>query len=148
MKDFKIIKCDKLVASHTTLTGEFVALVELQALSSNTSQVFSANTWTEAVEHFQLTKYTRPQKPTLIVVPKEISNWKAKTILEIEGLLTTVETIINNLEGAEGIAVRNAWRGGAPFSRNSLTVDRLSTQLGLTKEQIDNMFIRADTLKV
>lgn len=84
----------------------------------------------------------------LVIIPDEIENWRARTILEIDGVLAVVDELIQNLQGTEGIVVRNAWQGRAPISRQSQTVQTLASQLNLTAEQMDNMFIRAAALTI
>lgn len=81
-------------------------------------------------------------------IPREIANWRARAILELQGLLPTVEALITAMTGPEGIVVRNAWAAGAPLARHGPTVTALSPQLGLTSDQIDSMFIAAAALEV
>jgi len=81
-------------------------------------------------------------------VPREIANWRARAVLELSGLLTTVESAIAAMTGPEGVVVRNAWQSGAPLARRGPTVTALGPALGLTDQQIDQMFIQADALQV
>lgn len=81
-------------------------------------------------------------------VPGEIANWRAKAVLEIAGLLPTVEAALSAMPGEAGIVARNAWRDGAPFVRNGPTVTALAAVLGLTGEQVDAMFRQAAALSV
>ena len=81
-------------------------------------------------------------------VPKEIANWRAKAVLEIAGLLPTVEATLAAMPGEAGIVARSAWAAGAPFARNGPTVTTLSVALGLTGEQVDAMFRQAAAIAV
>lgn len=81
-------------------------------------------------------------------VPTEIANWRARAVLEIAGLLPTVEALITAMEGEAGVVVRTAWDRGSPLVRDGATVTALAAQLGLTSEQIDAMFIQAAALQV
>jgi hypothetical protein len=81
-------------------------------------------------------------------VPREIANWRARAILELQGLLPTVDGMIAAMTGPEAIVVRNAWYAGAPLARRGATVTALASQLGLTPDQIDAMFIAAENLHV
>jgi len=81
-------------------------------------------------------------------IPREIANWRARAVLEIAGLLPTVETAIAGMTGPDGVVVRNAWQSGAPLARRGPTVQALAPALGLSEEQVDLMFIQADALKV
>jgi hypothetical protein len=81
-------------------------------------------------------------------VPREIANWRARAVLELAGLLPTVEATISGIEGQAGTVVRNAWQSGAPLARHGPTVSALAPALGLTEAQVDAMFIQAEALSV
>ena len=86
--------------------------------------------------------------PEPVVVPQELANWQARAVLEIAGLLPTVEAAIAALTGDAGIVARAAWNSGAPFVRNGPTVLALSSALGLSSAQVDAMFLQAESLDV
>lgn len=81
-------------------------------------------------------------------VPREIANWRARAVLELAGLLPTVEAAISSMNGPEAIVVRHAWNSGSPLARRGATVAALAPALGLSEEQVDAMFIQADSLAV
>lgn len=81
-------------------------------------------------------------------VPREIANWRARTVLELAGLLPAVEACIAAMTGPESIVVRHAWQSAAPLARRGATVAALAPALGLTDAQVDSMFMQAETLKV
>lgn len=83
-----------------------------------------------------------------IRVPREIANWRARAVLELQGLLPQVEEAIAAMSGPESIVVRNAWHAGAPLARHGATVTALASQLGLATEEIDAMFIAAESINV
>lgn len=89
-----------------------------------------------------------PVAPPPVFIPQEIANWRARAVLEIAGLLATVETALDALPGNAGIVARAAWNSGAPFVRNGPTVVALSAALSLTSEQVDNLFLQAAALSV
>jgi hypothetical protein len=89
-----------------------------------------------------------PPPPEPVVIPYEIANWRARAVLEIAGLLPTVDAAIAALTGDAGIVARAAWNSGAPFVRNGPTVTALSSALGLTSAQVDAMFLQAESLDV
>jgi hypothetical protein len=89
-----------------------------------------------------------PPPPAPVVIPTEIANWRARAVLEIAGLLPTVDAAIAALAGDAGIVARSAWHAGAPLVRHGPTVLALSSALGLTDEQVDAMFLRAEALEV
>jgi hypothetical protein len=81
-------------------------------------------------------------------VPREIANWRARAVLEIAGLLPAVEAVIAAMTGPEAIIVRHAWQSAAPLARRGPTVAALAPALGLTADQVDAMFIQAESLSV
>lgn len=81
-------------------------------------------------------------------MPTEIPNWRAKAVLELAGLLPTVEAMLAAMTGPEGVVARAAWTAGAPLSRSGPTVLALTQQLGLTDAQVDAMFRQAVALEV
>jgi hypothetical protein len=81
-------------------------------------------------------------------VPREIANWRARAVLELSGLLPSVEAALATMDGPEAIVVRHAWQSGAPLARKGPTVSALAPALGLTEEQVDSMFIQAASLEV
>jgi hypothetical protein len=81
-------------------------------------------------------------------IAREIANWRARAVLELAGILGTVEAAISAMDGPAGIVVRNAWQSGAPLARRGPTVSGLAPALGLTEEQVDQMFIQAEALSV
>jgi len=79
-------------------------------------------------------------------VPAEVANWRARAVLELAGLLPSVEAALGAMTGSEGIVARAAWQAGAPFVRNGPTVASIATALSLTSEQVDAMFVQAAAL--
>jgi hypothetical protein len=81
-------------------------------------------------------------------VPAQIENWRARAVLEVEGLLPQVDTLIDALTGPEGVAVKTAWIFGASLTRNGATVQAIAAQLGLNDEQVDTLFRQAAALSI
>lgn len=83
-----------------------------------------------------------------IEVPRSIPNWRARAVIELNGLTAQVEQAIEAMTGPEGVVARFAWNGNADFERNGTTVTALANALGLSDAQIDNMFIQAAQLTI
>lgn len=82
-------------------------------------------------------------------VPQTMTAWQARAILEIEGLLTQVESAIAELdEGPAKIIIKSAWENNAEFKRDSLAIEGISKSIGLTSEQVDELFRKGASLKV
>jgi len=81
-------------------------------------------------------------------VPREIPNWRAKVILASMGLLTAVEAAIAALPEPDRTVASLAWGGDAKLARRGKTVLGLAAALGLSSDQIDQLFIAAEALEV
>jgi hypothetical protein len=82
-------------------------------------------------------------------VPQSMTAWQARAILEMEGLLTQVESAIAELdEGPVKIIIKSAWENNADFKRDSLAIEGISKSIGLTSEQVDELFIKGASLTV
>lgn len=79
-------------------------------------------------------------------VPPAVTARQARLALLSAGLLSQVTTILAAMTGPEGEAARIEWEYALGIERNSPLVTALSSQLGLTDEQVDNLFIAAKTL--
>jgi hypothetical protein len=87
-------------------------------------------------------------KHPLVPVPGKIANWRAKAVLGMAGLLSSVEAALNAMaEPARTVALA-AWNGGADLARNGPTVLALAQVLGLNDDQVDDMFRQAAALEV
>jgi hypothetical protein len=76
-------------------------------------------------------------------VPPVIPAWKGKAALREAGLLDAVEAAI----AAAGGRVQDAWAGASEWSRDSEFLLSLAATLGLTVEQIDQIFGKADIIQ-
>lgn len=82
-------------------------------------------------------------------VPQSMTAWQARAILEMEGLFTQVESAIAELdEGPVKIIIKSAWENNADFKRDSLAIEGISKSIGLTSEQVDELFIKGASLTV
>jgi hypothetical protein len=74
-------------------------------------------------------------------VPKFLANWRVKAVLDMQGLTPTVDAAIEAMpDGMEKIVVSRAWNGNGDVLRYSPTVTSFMSILGLTEEQVDEMF--------
>jgi len=79
-------------------------------------------------------------------VPQSVPMRNARLMLLQEGLLTTVQEHIANMEGVEGEAARINWEFALTVERNDPLVKYLIPTLGKTEDEIDQMFVEADRL--
>ena len=82
----------------------------------------------------------------VIPVPQIIPNWSLRAQLQIIGLFDNVQTMIDNLTGTEKIVAVQQWEYGNQVERNHPLVIQIGTELGLTSQQIDQIFTDANNL--
>lgn len=81
-------------------------------------------------------------QPIELKVPKVVSPRQVRLLLLQQNLLEEVETMI----ATQDRAIQIAWEYAQEFRRDDVLLNQLSSNLGLTKEQIDNFFIEASRL--
>lgn len=70
-------------------------------------------------------------------VPASVRMWQARAVLSAAGHLATVDAAIANSGNA---AWQAAWEYAPEISRASALVNQMAALLGLTSEQVDQMF--------
>lgn len=89
--------------------------------------------------------WVQAEKPAF--VPNEVSMWKAKSILEVQGFLPDVVKTINTLPGDDGVVARHKWAHATTVSRTDALVSALQSAFGWSDAVVDGMFIAAYNLK-
>lgn len=119
-----------------TLTGEQLARVE--AIYADDIALYESIT-----EAGQI--YTPPSEPE--PVPSPITAWQAKAALamtphsEAGTMLVAAEAALAAIpDGAEKIVVLSAWNNNAKFERTSPTILSFGAVLGMTSDDLDNLF--------
>ena len=82
-----------------------------------------------------------------VAVPVEVAMWKAKSILEVQGVLPDVVKAINTMPGDEGIVARQKWEHATVVSRTDSLVTGMQSSMGWSDAVVDGMFIAAANLK-
>lgn len=86
-----------------------------------------------------------PYEPTPPSVPLQVPMWAVRTVLQNDGLFDQAQALIT---ASTDNALKNVWEYGNFADRNSTAIQTLATSLGLTSEQVDQMFIDANNLSV
>lgn len=84
-------------------------------------------------------------KPT---VAEEVQLWRIRTILKVLGMEQVVEIALNSLQDPQKTGALYIWNYGTTVERNSQTVQLLQSVLGLTSEQVDDIFIQAQNIQL
>jgi len=78
----------------------------------------------------------------------EVDNWKLKAILNEDGLLTSVETAIDNLPEPTKTNALFAWNNSPTIDSNSNTTGLIQAVLKLSKEEVFDIFARAQNFTI
>lgn len=94
----------------------------------------------DAYDGAGFTAPTAPSEATL-VVPQTVTQFQARAALYLAGLLDEVEALMSAAETPA--LAKLAWQHAVEFRRDSPTVQTMASELGLTDQQIDQLFITA-----
>ena len=87
-----------------------------------------------------------PADPPPVPVITSVTMRQARLALLQQGLLTQVNNAVASMPGVQGEAVRIEWEFSSTVERNRPLVQSLAVSLGLTSQQIDDLFTLAATL--
>lgn len=90
-------------------------------------------------------EFHAPPKPPSNPIPQQVPMWAVRTVLQNDGLFDQAQALV---EASTDNALKNVWEYGNFADRNSNAIATLSAALGLTSEQVDQMFIDANGLIV
>ena len=79
-------------------------------------------------------------------IPQEIALWQFRAAVDLAGLKPSVESAISALPDQQKIVATQKWEYGNTVRRNHQMITTLSAALGLTPEQVDNIFKTAASL--
>lgn len=94
-------------------------------------------------EHTIVDYVEPPVVPEPIPVPQTVSMRQARLALLQAGKLSAVNSAISSMPGAQGDAARIEWEFSSEVRRNQPLVTALTPVLGMTSEQLDQLFILA-----
>lgn len=80
------------------------------------------------------------------IVPNEVALWKIRTVLKLMQLETTIETALNSLSEPTKTAALYIWEKGNSIDRFSQTILFLQSELQMTDEQVDDIFVQANEI--
>lgn len=82
------------------------------------------------------------------IVPSEVALWKIRVILKIMQLEEVVANALNSLEEPTKTAALYIWNYGTAIDRDSQTIAYLQSVLQLTDNQVDEIFIQSNDIKL
>jgi hypothetical protein len=86
-----------------------------------------------------------PYVPPPPAIPQQVPMWAVRTVLQNDGRFDEINAII---AGSSDLALKNVWEYGNFADRNSTAINTIAYTLGLTEQQVDQMFIDANNLSV
>lgn len=91
--------------------------------------------------------YSEKQPPVIELpsIPQEVTRFQALAALHTAGLLTTVEAMMDN-PATDTLTVL-AWKNAQEFKRTSSMVLNMAQTLGLSDQQLDDLFIAASQIE-
>ena len=104
-----------------------------EGLNASTGWLYDGTTFTEPPPYVQPIEEQREGM--------KVSRFQARASLHNAGLLDEVQALMD--DPATDMLSRLAWQDSATFSRLSTTVLTISTDLGYTDTQLDDLFIAA-----
>ena len=82
------------------------------------------------------------------VCPEEVQLWRLRTILKAQGLFTATQTVIANIpDPLLKLAAEEGFEYGNVVSRTSPIMQIVQQGLGLTDDQVDQIFIAAEQIE-
>jgi len=81
-------------------------------------------------------------------VPTEVALWKLRFVLSQMQLEQSVTDAINLLEEPQRTAATYIWNFGTAVDRYSNTVIFIKTALGFTEQEVDDIFIKANSIQL
>ena len=88
---------------------------------------------------------TEPYVPPPPAIPQQVPMWAVRTVLQNDGLFDQAQALV---EASTNNALKNVWEYGNFADRDSAAINTLALELGLSHEQVDQMFIDANNLGV
>ena len=79
--------------------------------------------------------------PTIVFAP--LSPWQVRQVLNQAGMRAAVEAIVSS----GSIELKDAWQFATEFQRNNDLLNQMTAGLGMTDEQVDDMFRLGATLQ-
>lgn len=81
------------------------------------------------------------------IVPKSVTKRQAREVLIRNGMITGVDAAISTIpDSLQRELMRNYWDSSQVFERDRPALLQLAGALGMTAEQLDEMFVYAATL--
>lgn len=145
----QVIKYTNAVAIEATWENDIGVVTRSTAYAGNQMDLFQSDIakyggniedYLELMAEVEAEFVSEPPQPT--TVPSSVSMRQARLALLQFGILATV----NNAIAAGTEADKITWEYATEVNRNDALVQNLSVSLGLTEQDLDNLFLLASSL--
>lgn len=82
------------------------------------------------------------------ILPMEVPAWRIKALAKIQGLTPAIDSVLASLPEPQRTVATFAWNEGNVIARNSETTIAIGSAIGLTSQQMDDLFISAAAMNV
>lgn len=86
--------------------------------------------------------------PIAQAVPEEVYAWRLRLSTQIAGLKPVIDGLLGQLPEPDKTVATEAWNHGVTIRRDSPLVAQLTGVLGLTGEQVDELFVQANAIAI
>lgn len=88
-----------------------------------------------------------PDFEPVVIVPTQVTRRQAITVLTLAGYITTIESALAAIEDpTQKVVAEVFWKDSLHFERNNPVLNQLATNIGMTQEQLDELFIQASNI--
>lgn len=106
--------------------------------------MFSSESEAKELLGFSDGQYNPNYEPEPLPVPQQVTRRQAITVLSLGGYLPQIEAALNAIEDATQKTIAEIfWKESQQFERYNPTLIALAHAIGLTDEQLDNLFRQA-----
>lgn len=95
-------------------------------------------------QYGQIAAYVQPD--AIVVIPTIVTRLQAKIALAQAGLLDSIESLMT--DPLTDIVTKIAWQDAQTFDRDSVTLQTIAMSMGLTDQQLDDLFTAAAQINV
>lgn len=88
----------------------------------------------------------RKEWPKVPEVPIEVYAWRLRLAAIGAGLKDDIDSLISNLPEPDKTVAHEAWNAGVTIRRDSILLIQVASALGLTEQQVDELFVQANAI--
>lgn len=124
-----------------------ILIREDKIVGTATDEYTGPEEFIESVEDIDIEQYQVTAGQITVKIPKQVTMRQARLALLQQGILNDVETAINTIEDdALKQAIKIEWEYALDIQRDWPALQLMTKQLGITEEQLDQLFLLASKI--